>query len=76
MWILVDGTEHYLPFEDFPWFRNATIGQLSEIERPSADHLHWPELDVDLTIDAIENPSHYPLVSRVRTVRESPQEES
>ena len=46
LWLFVDGREHYLPFDDFPWFRQATIGQLSGIERPSQDHLYWPELDV------------------------------
>lgn len=63
LWLLVDGREYFLPFDDFPWFRDATIGQLSVIERPARDHLHWPELDVDLTLDSIERPEAYPLVS-------------
>ncbi len=65
LWLLVDAREHYLPFEQFPWFREATIAQLSRIERRSRDHLHWPDLDVDLTLDSIERPEAYPLVSRV-----------
>ena len=64
LWLLIDGSEHYLPFEAFPWFRDATIGQLSRIERPTKDHLYWPELDVDLSLDSIERPEDYPLVSR------------
>jgi hypothetical protein len=63
--LLVDGREHFLPFDDFPWFRNATVAQLSSIERPGADHLQWPELDVDLSLQSIERPEDYPLVSRV-----------
>ena len=39
MWILVDEGEHYLPFEQFPWFRDATVAQLSDIERPRPEHL-------------------------------------
>lgn len=31
-----------MPFEQFPWFRSATIEQLSVFEWPSADHLYWP----------------------------------
>ncbi len=63
-WILVDAQEFYLPFDSFPWFRDATIGQLSRIERPTPSHLRWPELDVDLTLGSIERPDAYPLVSR------------
>jgi hypothetical protein len=64
LWLLVDGSEYYLPFEDFPWFRDATIAQLSRIERPTRDHFYWPELDVDLSLSIIERPKDSPLVSR------------
>ena len=65
LWLLVDGREHFLPFDAFPWFKNATVAQLSCIERPGADHLRWPELDIDLSLQSIERPEDYPLVSRV-----------
>jgi hypothetical protein len=68
-WLLIDDREHYLPFDAFPWFRDATIGQLSRVERPSREHLHWPDLEVDLTMDSIERPDAYPLVSRARPGR-------
>ena len=66
LWIFVDAREHYLLFDAFPWFRDATIGQLSRIERPTRDHLYWPDGEVDLTLDSIERPEDYPLVSRAR----------
>ena len=66
MWILLEDRELYLPFEQFPWFRNGSIGQLANIERPQPDHLYWPDLDVDLTVESIQHPEKYPLVSRVR----------
>ena len=73
MWLLVDGHEFFLPFDDFPWFREATIGQLAVIERPRPNHLRWPDLDVDLTRDSIEHPEWYPLVSGSGSaVREAP----
>ena len=71
LWLLIDAREHYLAFDAFPWFRDATIGQLSRIERPAPDHLYWPELDVDLGLDSIERPEAYPLVSRSRPVAPS-----
>lgn len=64
-WLFVDGEELFLRFRDFPWFRNSTIGQLVDVKRPSAQHLYWPVLDVDLCVDSIKNPERFPLVSRV-----------
>ena len=64
LWLLIDGKEHYLPFDSFPWFRDATIGELSRIERPGPGHVHWPDLDVDLSVESIEHPERFPLVSR------------
>ena len=68
-WILMDGGEMYLPFSRFPWFLEATIAQISEVRRLSPDHLHWPGLDVDLTVRSIEHPEGYPLRSRARPSR-------
>jgi hypothetical protein len=64
LWLLIDGVEHYLPFDEFPWFRDATIRQLSRIDRPTIDHFYWPELDVDLSLGSIKRPEDYPLASR------------
>jgi hypothetical protein len=63
-WILLGDEELLLPFEHFPWFRKATIEQLSEVEWPSPDHLYWPKLDVDLSVESIRNPAAFPLVSK------------
>ncbi len=64
MWLLIDNRELYLPFEEFPWFREASIGALADIERPNERHLYWPQLDVDLTLDSVQDPARYPLVSQ------------
>ena len=67
LWLLVDDRELFLSFRDFPWFADATIHQLTNLERPSAHHLHWPALDVDLAVESLDQPERYPLVSRVRS---------
>jgi hypothetical protein len=64
LWVLVGEEEFLLPFELFPWFRVATSEQISTVERPAADHLYWPLLDIDLSLDSIRNPAEFPLVSR------------
>ncbi len=68
-WLLIEGREVFLSFKYFPWFRDASIGELLNVTMPHAHHLHWPELDVDLTIEAVEHPERYPLVSRERRQR-------
>ena len=42
----------------------ATVEQITNVERPSPDHLYWPSLDVDLAVASIRDPEAYPLVSR------------
>ena len=61
-WLYAGGGEHFLPFEKFPWFREARISEILNVELLHASHLHWPELDVDLTLGSIEDPDSYPLV--------------
>ena len=63
-WLLLGDEELAVPFSEFPWFKKATIEQLSEVQRPTEDHLYWPQLDVDLSIESIRKPESFPLVSR------------
>ena len=62
-WLLLAGEELLVPFDQFPWFRKATIEQVSDVEWPSPDHLYWPGLDIDLSVQSIRNPVAFPLVS-------------
>jgi Protein of unknown function (DUF2442) len=64
-WLLVDGRELFLPFDEFPWFRRAPVAAILHVQRPGPSHLYWPELDVDLSLDAIEHPERYPLKSKL-----------
>lgn len=63
-WLLLGDEELLLPFEQFPWFRSATVEQIIHVERQSPDHLYWPSLDVDLAVASIRHPEAFPLVSR------------
>ena len=62
-WLLLAGEELLVPFDQFPWFRKATIEQVSDVEWPSPDHLYWPGLDIDLSVQSIRNPVAFPLIS-------------
>ena len=63
LWLLLGDEELVLPFADFPWFKKATIEQLSDVQHPTEDHLYWPQLDVDLSVESIRRPQAFPLVA-------------
>jgi hypothetical protein len=62
--LVIGRRKRFVAFKDFPWFRDATIAQITRVEWPSADHLYWPDLDVDLAVDSIDHPERYPLISK------------
>ncbi|MEI6026821.1 MAG: DUF2442 domain-containing protein [Betaproteobacteria bacterium] len=62
--LLLGEEELLLSFEHFPWFKSATVQQISNVERPSPGHLYWPNLDVDLAVESIRHPEAFPLISR------------
>ena len=64
LWLLLGDEELSVPFSEFPWFKQATIEQHSDVQRPTANHLYWPQLDVDLSVESIRNPGAFPLVSK------------
>jgi hypothetical protein len=64
-WLLLGEREVFLPFEQFPWFREVPVGKIVHVEQPSEGHLYWPDLDIDLTVESIFHPERFPLVSRV-----------
>lgn len=66
-WLLVDETEVFLPFGQFPWFEKASVSAILNVKRPQPHHLYWPDLDVDLALESIEHPEKFPLVAKPRT---------
>lgn len=62
-WLLLGDEELPVPYAQFPWFKKATIEQLLAVERPTANHLYWPQLEIDLSIESLRNPGEFPLVS-------------
>ena len=63
-WLWLGERELFVPFAEFPWFKEAPIGHLLDVTLSRGEHLYWPQLDVDLAVDSIEHPEKYPLVSR------------
>jgi len=61
-WVLIEDKEYFLPYVDFPWFRGATLDQILNVQLLHGDHLHWPDLDVDLCLDSLTRPDAFPLI--------------
>lgn len=65
VWLLASERELFLPYEDFPWFRDVPIGQVLNVREPSPGHYYWPDIDVDLSVQMIEHPERFPMRSAV-----------
>jgi hypothetical protein len=64
VWLLVREEELFMPYSEFPWFREAPVSKILHVELPSDSHLYWPDLDLDLAVESIRHPEQFPLKSR------------
>jgi len=71
VWLFVKEKEYFLSYKDFPYFRDQTLSSIQNVQLLHGYHLYWPELDVDLEIDNIENPQKYPLRSRIIRIKKN-----
>ncbi len=60
--LLIDGTEYFVPFEDYPRFKQAKLSEIFNMQRLSPDQFHWPDLNIDIELDALKAPEKYPPV--------------
>lgn len=69
IWLYVKDKEYFLSYEDYPYFKEQTIKSIQKVQLLHGYHLYWPELDVDLELDNLENPGKYPLQSHADIYR-------
>lgn len=60
-WVLCDDKEYFINFKDYPEFKNASVEAIFDVRFLSPKQLHWRTLDIDIEIDALQNPEAYPL---------------
>jgi hypothetical protein len=60
-WLISQDREFFVPFCNYPVFLQATIEQIYHMEEIAPGQLHWGLIDVDIELDALENPERYPL---------------
>lgn len=61
VWLWVSGAEHFMAYDDFPWFRDVPVRKIINVQQLVPGHFYWPDLDVDLTVEMIEHPTRFPL---------------
>ena len=66
LWLLLKDEELFVSLAEFPWFKKATLEQITTVEWPAPDHLYWPLLDVDLSVESIRDPGRFPLAAKPR----------
>jgi len=64
LWLYANGKEYFLPYDEFPWFKDATVADIFNVELHHGFHLYWPALDIDLDLNSLEDTSETPLVYR------------
>jgi len=60
-WLCIKDKEYFLPYDEYPWFKDAKVKEILNVQLLHGHHLYWPQLDVDLEIDSLKNPQEYPL---------------
>jgi hypothetical protein len=60
-WFISHDKEYFVPFSNYPVFRQATVEQIYCMEEIAPGQLRWESLDADIELAALESPERYPL---------------
>ena len=61
IWVLVNDSGYMLSFSEYPWFTEAKLSEIQNVQVLHGNHLRWPMLDVDIELDSLVTPERYPL---------------
>jgi hypothetical protein len=61
---MVGDKEYFIPFTDYPGFKESSINQIFKIRFLPESQLHWEELDIDIELEALSKPESFPLIYR------------
>ncbi len=59
VWLMAADRELFLAYRRFPQFKSATVRHILNVRESQPGQFHWPDLDVRLTAEAIENPDRF-----------------
>ena len=61
LWVYVEPKEYFLSYRDFPWFKNAKVSAVCNVQLVHGRHLRWEDLDIDLELKSLKHLEQYPL---------------
>ena len=61
-WVLCEDKEYFIAFNDYPAFKNAPVDKIFNLKFLSPKQLYWPDIDVDIELDALDKPESFPLI--------------
>ncbi len=61
-WVLVEDKEYFVPFSDYPGFKDSSINQILNIRFSPPSQLHWIDIDMDIELPSLAQPESFPLV--------------
>jgi hypothetical protein len=70
IWLLADNEEFFLSHVEFPWFKQAPLSAVFNVQQESPGHFYWPDLDVDLSLESMRHPEKFPLIAKPQTQNE------
>ena len=62
IWLIARDREYFLPYSEFPWFKEKNISGIFNVKLMHGYHLYWPKLDIDIDLESLQNLEQYPLV--------------
>ena len=64
--IMIEAYEkvYFLSYNSNPWFKNAKISDVFNIEPVGCTGIRWDALDIDLAIESLIHPEKYPLIAK------------
>jgi hypothetical protein len=71
VWLLAAEHELFMAYDEFPWFKNAPVKHIINVQELSPGHFFWPDLDVDLSLESIIHPERFPLTAQAGATHQS-----
>ena len=64
IWLYVKAKEYFLSYKNFPWFKDACLAEIQNVQLVHGHNLRWEDLDIDLALESLDYPERYPLKYR------------
>jgi len=61
-WLICHDKEYFIAFNDYPVFKNVSVDKIFNMQFKGNSQLRWPDIDVDIEVNALENPEMFPLL--------------